>query len=322
MIVAKKRSGSVPAAEAETTRLSRHYGHQGFVWFIEQAAAIGNRFHAGEWDGSFARAEKVIAQLEQGAAAYSPATAYAYRGLIRVARDDADGGNADAELALELARHARDPQALNPDLANAAYIFTSVGNRRRADETVTEALESLRPLRHLGFGAIESHSLAWAALNLGREAEVVEFLEREAFQSVWLRAALAVRRVTSTRPPRSWPAAASSRTPPSSVCRPAPRRMCAARPISTATSARRGTSAKPRSCWRSTHETSERKVVTVLFADLVSFTARSEQLDPGDVDAMLGPYHERLRYEPERWGGRWRSSSARHLSMIRTSVWG
>jgi class 3 adenylate cyclase len=76
------------------------------------------------------------------------------------------------------------------------------------------------------------------------------------------------------------------------------------------------------SCWRSTHETSERKVVTVLFADLVSFTARSEQLDPGDVDAMLGPYHERLRYEPERWGGRWRSSSARHLSMIRTSVWG
>jgi class 3 adenylate cyclase/tetratricopeptide (TPR) repeat protein len=179
-------------AEAETTRLARHYGHQGFVWFIEQAAAIGNRFHAGEWDGSFARAEKVVAQLEQGAAAYSAATAYAYRGLIRVARDDADGANADAEQALELARHAGDPQALNPDLANAAYIFTSVGNRRRADETVTEALESLRPLRHLGFGAIESHSLAWAALNLGREAEVVEFLEREAFQSVWLRAALAV----------------------------------------------------------------------------------------------------------------------------------
>jgi class 3 adenylate cyclase/tetratricopeptide (TPR) repeat protein len=47
----------------------------------------------------------------------------------------------------------------------------------------------------------------------------------------------------------------------------------------------------------------ERKVVTVLFADLVGFTARSEQLDPEDVDAMLGPYHERLRHELERWGG-------------------
>ena len=47
----------------------------------------------------------------------------------------------------------------------------------------------------------------------------------------------------------------------------------------------------------------ERKVVTVLFADLVGFTARSEQLDPEDVDAVLRPYHERLRAELERWGG-------------------
>jgi class 3 adenylate cyclase len=49
--------------------------------------------------------------------------------------------------------------------------------------------------------------------------------------------------------------------------------------------------------------TRERKVVTVLFADLVGFTSRAEQLDPEDVDAMLGPYHERLRHELERWGG-------------------
>ena len=33
----------------------------------------------------------------------------------------------------------------------------------------------------------------------------------------------------------------------------------------------------------------ERKVVTVLFADLVGFTARSERLDPEDVRALLGP---------------------------------
>ncbi len=47
----------------------------------------------------------------------------------------------------------------------------------------------------------------------------------------------------------------------------------------------------------------ERKVVTVLFADLVGFTARAESLDPEDVDAFLRPYHERLRTELERWGG-------------------
>src|SRR5258707_12988936 len=47
----------------------------------------------------------------------------------------------------------------------------------------------------------------------------------------------------------------------------------------------------------------ERKVVTVLFADLVGFTSRAEQLDPEDVRAVLAPYWERLRSELERWGG-------------------
>jgi class 3 adenylate cyclase len=47
----------------------------------------------------------------------------------------------------------------------------------------------------------------------------------------------------------------------------------------------------------------ERKVVTVLFADLVGFTSTAEQLDPEDVEKILRPYHERLRSELERWGG-------------------
>src|SRR4026209_1265429 len=47
----------------------------------------------------------------------------------------------------------------------------------------------------------------------------------------------------------------------------------------------------------------ERKVVTVLFADLVGFTSRSEQMDPEDVRAVLEPYHARLRLELERYGG-------------------
>ena len=47
----------------------------------------------------------------------------------------------------------------------------------------------------------------------------------------------------------------------------------------------------------------ERKVLTVLFADLVGFTSRSEQLDPEDVRALLGPYWERLRDELEHFGG-------------------
>jgi class 3 adenylate cyclase/tetratricopeptide (TPR) repeat protein len=48
----------------------------------------------------------------------------------------------------------------------------------------------------------------------------------------------------------------------------------------------------------------ERKVVTVLFCDLVGFTARSDHADPEDVRAALRPYHSRVRAEVERFGGR------------------
>jgi class 3 adenylate cyclase/tetratricopeptide (TPR) repeat protein len=47
----------------------------------------------------------------------------------------------------------------------------------------------------------------------------------------------------------------------------------------------------------------ERKVVTVLFTDLVGFTSQAERLDPEDVRELLGAYHARLRSELERHGG-------------------
>ncbi len=47
----------------------------------------------------------------------------------------------------------------------------------------------------------------------------------------------------------------------------------------------------------------ERKVVSVLFCDLVGFTAASELQDPEDVRARIRPYHTRLRHEIERYGG-------------------
>jgi class 3 adenylate cyclase/tetratricopeptide (TPR) repeat protein len=47
----------------------------------------------------------------------------------------------------------------------------------------------------------------------------------------------------------------------------------------------------------------ERKVVSVLFADLVGFTSRSERLDVEDVRGTLEPYHAMLRQALERFGG-------------------
>jgi len=47
----------------------------------------------------------------------------------------------------------------------------------------------------------------------------------------------------------------------------------------------------------------ERRIVSVVFVDLVGFTSRSEQLDPEDVRAILSPYHGTVRDELESFGG-------------------
>src|SRR6201986_2517180 len=47
----------------------------------------------------------------------------------------------------------------------------------------------------------------------------------------------------------------------------------------------------------------ERRIVSVVFVDLVGFTSRSEQMDPEDVRAILTPYHGTVRDELESFGG-------------------
>src|SRR6266568_1320344 len=47
----------------------------------------------------------------------------------------------------------------------------------------------------------------------------------------------------------------------------------------------------------------ERKVISVLFCDLVGFTAASESADPEEVAARVAPYHGRTRERIEAFGG-------------------
>ena len=49
--------------------------------------------------------------------------------------------------------------------------------------------------------------------------------------------------------------------------------------------------------------TEERKLITVLFADLAGFTARSDRADPEDVKAFLRVYHARAKQVVEHYGG-------------------
>src|SRR3954470_6252584 len=47
----------------------------------------------------------------------------------------------------------------------------------------------------------------------------------------------------------------------------------------------------------------ERRIVSVVFFDLVGFTSRSEQVDSEGVRAILAPYHSTVRDELESFGG-------------------
>jgi len=47
----------------------------------------------------------------------------------------------------------------------------------------------------------------------------------------------------------------------------------------------------------------ERRIVSIIFVDLVGSTAQAEKLDPEDVRAILMPYHEVVRREIESFGG-------------------
>jgi class 3 adenylate cyclase len=47
----------------------------------------------------------------------------------------------------------------------------------------------------------------------------------------------------------------------------------------------------------------ERRLVSVIFVDMVGFTARAERLDPEEVQELLRPYHDVVRSEIESFGG-------------------
>jgi class 3 adenylate cyclase/tetratricopeptide (TPR) repeat protein len=54
---------------------------------------------------------------------------------------------------------------------------------------------------------------------------------------------------------------------------------------------------------RVVEEVEERRVITILFADLVGFTSRAEHLDPEDVRALLSRFYAQLRSDLEAHGG-------------------
>jgi class 3 adenylate cyclase/tetratricopeptide (TPR) repeat protein len=180
-------------ADREKTReIAEHFGHQGFVRFIDGGPRIVHPYLVGRWDEALDRANAFVAEVESGSPHYHAAYAYVTRGLIRLGRADSSGARSDAERAVELARAVGDPQLFQPTTVRAALLFFLLGDAERAAETLAEALVGLSELNQMGFASIESHVLAWLGVMLGREPEVVAILDREGLDTPWTQAARAI----------------------------------------------------------------------------------------------------------------------------------
>ena len=187
--------GDLERAETEsakTREIAQHFGHLGFVRFVDGGPEILRPYFRGSWDLALERANAFLAEVESGFPHYHAPHAYVVRGLIQMGRGDVAASVGDAERAVELARAAGDPQLFQTTLLKAGIFFLEVERERRAGEIFGEVLGTLAELNQLGFAGVESYALAWLGVTLGREAEVAVLLEREPLDTPWTRAGRAV----------------------------------------------------------------------------------------------------------------------------------
>jgi tetratricopeptide (TPR) repeat protein len=167
---------------------AENYGQKGFArWF--RGVLVPPEVEFGEWDPAVERADAFIADVEAGLPHYLASQAYCHRALIRLGRGEADGALTDAELGLELARRAKDPQALYPSCAVAAHVFIELGERERALAPAEEFLAGAAEGNPVGFAEAYWHQLSWTLTEAGRGeacASALEHYGRSPFAKIGL----------------------------------------------------------------------------------------------------------------------------------------
>jgi tetratricopeptide (TPR) repeat protein len=160
----------------EAEREAQLFGQMGFArWF--RAVLAGPEYELADWDSAHARAQEFLAEVEAGSPHYLASPCYLIRGLIRHARDDRDGSIADIEVALGLARRAKDPQSLYPAYAVTAHVLMELGERERALPAAEEFLAGIAGGPEIGFADTYLHILSWTLTEAGRGEECAAALE-------------------------------------------------------------------------------------------------------------------------------------------------
>jgi len=156
-------------------------------WFHGELADCA--FILGNWEEALRLAEEEIADPEPHQV---QAWCRSVRASVRLARGDRVGAVEDAEVQAKMARSIRDPQVLLPALSVLAYVLARTGDAEGATAALAELAHTSRALE--ASAGTWSLVLAFALLELGREAELLEKVEELGPPTPWREAALAVAR--------------------------------------------------------------------------------------------------------------------------------
>jgi hypothetical protein len=147
-------------------------------------------FLLGHWDEALRLAEDEIGNPEPH---YLQHLSRSIRASIRLARGDGRGAAADGDAAVEAARAIRDPQVLIPTLTYQGFLLASTGDVAGAARTLTELADARRALES-GLAGSWVVDLAFALLELDREAELIAEEDELSAQTPWRDAAMAIAR--------------------------------------------------------------------------------------------------------------------------------
>ncbi len=148
-------------------------------------------YNTGAWDDALESADEVIAQLERGGASYFEYHVRFTRARIGLARDlDRELVLADARRAVEVARSAKDLQALIPMLCTLAFVAMELGEVEEAREAAQEVSSLI-----VDASPVNSHrtlELAWYAEPLGCTDSLRRLAQRAPEGHAWRRVVAAI----------------------------------------------------------------------------------------------------------------------------------
>jgi class 3 adenylate cyclase/tetratricopeptide (TPR) repeat protein len=124
---------------AEGHRHAERFGADYMLRWLEGEQA-GDLYWAGRWDEALSVAGEFITAVEGGLSHHMAPACYWVRGLIRSARSDPAGADADSARVLQLARAAKDPQVLYPCLVSRARVLLGLGRSRESERLIDELL--------------------------------------------------------------------------------------------------------------------------------------------------------------------------------------